>query len=470
MKKFKDYYVTIGLEIHVALNTVSKLFSSSAADFKINKFDLFDTGTPGVLPVLSDAAVEKAVAFGLAVKSKINKASTFERKHYFYPDLPIGYQITQQNNPIIIGGEVLIKNEDEKDVIIQIEHAHIECDAAKSIHDIYSEYTAIDISRCASPLLEIVSMPCMHSPTEAVEYAKTVHKLVTFMEISDGKMAEGSFRVDASISLSKDINKLGTRVEIKNISSFGFLEEALHYEIERQSELLDENGKIIMETRLFNENTLETMSMRKKETVDEYRYMPDNDIPPVILDSNFIENVKLKYHTNYFEIVQNLTKLLEKNNFNTKNVEQYLSNKDWLFVLNNESVQNEKLISLLLYFIPEVYTKLKTANILEEIEMNDIVKLSQTKYEAKELKEIMFNFLKDGKKDVIEKYFPILLDSNEVENIVLNAIKDFTSQIEQAKLGNEKMINFLMGKAMVNLKGKATATQIKEIIVKLISQ
>ena len=234
MKKYNDYYVTIGLEVHVALKTSTKLFSRSENTFNTNLFSLFDCGTPGVLPVLADKPVEMAVAFAIACSALPQKYSEFERKHYFYPDLPLGYQITQQNKPIMIGGLIPIEiNGEIKN--IQIEHAHLECDAAKSIHSIYEDYTAIDIARAASPLLEIVSTPCMHSPEEAKEYAKTIHSLAMYLEITDGKMEEGSFRVDASISLNKEIGKLGTRVEIKNISSFNFLECALEYEIKRQN-------------------------------------------------------------------------------------------------------------------------------------------------------------------------------------------------------------------------------------------
>jgi len=228
MKKYGEFYVTIGLGIHVALQTKQKLFSATENAFEVKDFSLLDIGMPGVLPVLSREPVEMASAFALAVGASLERYSEFERKHYFYPDLPLGYQITQQHKPILIGGLVPIKLDGEEK-LIEIEHAHLECDAAKSIHDLYHEYTAIDISRCASPLLEIVSTPCMHSPEEAKEYAKAVHSLVTFLGICDGKMEEGSFRVDASISLCKEVGKLGTRVEIKNISSFGFLQTALEY-------------------------------------------------------------------------------------------------------------------------------------------------------------------------------------------------------------------------------------------------
>lgn len=215
-----------------------------------------------MLPVLSEKPVEMALKFAVAVNAEIPPVSYFERKHYFYPDLALGYQITQQHRPIMIGGIVPIELDGRK-INVQIEHAHLECDAAKSLHDRFAEYTAIDLSRGSSPLLEIVSTPCLHSPREAKLYAQTVCEMVKYLGICDGKLEEGSFRVDASISLSKT-DVLGTRVEIKNISSFGFLQAALEYEIERQTEVLEAGQLIDMETRLFDESTTTTHSMRKE--------------------------------------------------------------------------------------------------------------------------------------------------------------------------------------------------------------
>ena len=285
-----EYKVTIGLEVHVALKTDSKLFSRSACDFDAQEFSYFDAGIPGMLPVLSAKPVEMALKFAVAVNAEIPPVSYFERKHYFYPDLALGYQITQQHRPIMIGGIVPIELDGRK-INVQIEHAHLECDAAKSLHDRFTDYTAIDLSRGSSPLLEIVSTPCLHSPREAKLYAQTICEMVKYLGICDGKLEEGSFRVDASISLSKT-DVLGTRVEIKNISSFGFLQAALEYEIERQTEVLDSGQLIDMETRLFDESTTTTHSMRKKETVHEYRYMPDPDIPAIVLDQDMLKAIR----------------------------------------------------------------------------------------------------------------------------------------------------------------------------------
>jgi aspartyl-tRNA(Asn)/glutamyl-tRNA(Gln) amidotransferase subunit B len=368
MKKYGKYYVTIGLEIHVALQTQSKLFSRSANSFDSSMFALLDAGVPGILPILSDMPVKMAVAFALSTKATVAKYSEFERKHYFYPDLPLGYQITQQNKPIMIGGVVPIKTQ-YGERLIQIEHAHLECDAAKSLHDIYNEYTAIDLSRCASPLLEIVSTPCMHSPEEAKEYAKTVHALALFLGICDGKMEEGSFRVDASISLHTEEGKLGTRVENKNISSFSFLETALNYEIERQSEILDNGGQVVMETRLFDEVSMTTKSMRTKETVDEYRFMPDPDIPPLVIDENFIEQVKKEFLVDYFELRESLKIVLNTYQLDSEDVflATILSSpykEKWYDIALGKHAHSEKLLRLLGYWLPEVIAKITSDKLL----------------------------------------------------------------------------------------------------------
>jgi aspartyl-tRNA(Asn)/glutamyl-tRNA(Gln) amidotransferase subunit B len=466
MKKYGEFYITIGLEIHIALQTKYKLFSGSDNNFEINDFSLFDAGIPGILPVISREPVEMASAFALSVDASLEKYSEFERKHYFYPDLPLGYQITQQHKPILIGGQVPISiNGINK--LIQIEHAHLECDAAKSIHDMYSEYTAIDISRCASPLLEIVSTPCMHSPEEAKEYAKAVHGLVMFLGICDGKMEEGSFRVDASISINREIGKLGTRVEVKNISSFGFLQSALEYEIERQSEIVLNNGSIVMETRLYDEVTNSTKSMRKKETVDEYRYMPDPDILPLILDDELIDNVKSKYIFSYFQMKSSIINefkrfnieldegLLQQLIFSQKNI--------WVEVLKDKEKITEKLLRLLAFWIPEIISKNEST---KKISLTEIFTLEKSALQAKEIKETLTIWLQSNKD--LKDCMPSFIDVIEVEKLVKSILEKYPEQIIKYKSGELKILQFLIGKVMSETKGKAPAALIKEIVEKLI--
>ena len=467
MKKYGDFYVTIGLEIHVALQTKKKLFSSTENTFEVQDFSLFDIGMPGILPVLSREPVEMASAFALAVGASLERYSEFERKHYFYPDLPLGYQITQQHKPILIGGLVPIKL-DGQDILIEIEHAHLECDASKSIHDKYHEYTAIDISRCASPLLEIVSTPCMHSPEEAKEYAKVVHALVTFLEICDGKMEEGSFRVDASISLCKEVGKLGTRVEIKNISSFGFLQTAMEYEIARQTEIIESGGKIIMETRLFDETTSSTKSMREKETVDEYRYMQDPDILPLYLEDELIEHVKKTYFINYFKVKEELQLLFKEKSIDIEDsllIQLLKTQKEICKELLQKNEVTEKLLRLLAFWLPEVLAKV---NPLRKYTLSDLLILEKSPLQAKETKETLSQWLVSDK--ILEDCMPKFMDNAEVEDTIKTIVTKYPEQIEKYKSGEMKILQFLVGKVMSELKGKVPAVLVKETVEKLIKQ
>ena len=280
----KEFESTIGLEIHVQLNTRSKIFSAAATEFGAEpntQACAVDLGLPGVLPVLNERAVEMAIMFGLAVNAKIKNNSVFARKNYFYPDLPKGYQISQYEIPIVLGGSVEIETEEVKK-IIRITRAHLEEDAGKSIHDLFPDESAIDLNRAGTPLIEIVSEPDMVSAKEAVSYLKTIHSLVRYLEISDGNMQEGSFRCDANISLKeKGSTELGTRTEIKNLNSFKFVEQAINYEIRRQGKLLLNNKKVVQETRLYDPQKNETRPMRSKEEANDYRYFPDPDLLPV---------------------------------------------------------------------------------------------------------------------------------------------------------------------------------------------
>lgn len=460
-----EYKVTIGLEIHVALKTDSKLFSRSACDFDAQEFSYFDAGIPGMLPVLSEKPVEMALKFAVAVDADIPPVSYFERKHYFYPDLALGYQITQQHRPIMIGGIVPIELDGRK-INVQIEHAHLECDAAKSLHDRFAEYTAIDLSRGSSPLLEIVSTPCMHSPREAKLYAQTVCEMVKYLGICDGKLEEGSFRVDASISLSKT-DVLGTRVEIKNISSFGFLQAALDYEIERQTELLDAGKLIDMETRLFDESTTTTQSMRKKETVHEYRYMPDPDIPAIVLDQDMLKSIRDDKHIYYFTVRQQFVEFFEKFAVKIDSVAALMEGEYrdvWLAMLDDESMQSERFIRMLAFWLPEACARIEGE--YRSINMDTIKFLVGSKLEAKEVKETVIRWATSDKE--IKDCLPELMSDHDLNIIVLETFAEFAQQVEQYKSGQEKVLQFIIGKIMAKTKGKAPATLVRERATELI--
>ena len=287
------YEAVIGLEVHVQLSTVSKIFSGSSTAFGAEpntQASLVDLGMPGVLPVPNARAFEMAVKFGLAIDAEIGKESVFDRKNYFYPDLPKGYQISQFEKPIIGPGRVAITLDDGTIKTINVTRAHLEEDAGKSVHDAFDGMTGVDLNRAGTPLLEIVSEPELRSAKEAVAYLKVIHSIIRYLDISDGNMAQGSMRCDCNVSIRPQGSEvLGTRTEIKNVNSFRFVEKAINTEIHRQIEILEDGGRVIQETRLYDPDKDETRSMRSKEEANDYRYFPDPDLLPVMIDDSFIE-------------------------------------------------------------------------------------------------------------------------------------------------------------------------------------
>ena len=286
----------IGLEIHAQLATRSKIFSGSATAYGAlpnTQANLVDLGYPGVLPVLNGEAVRMAVCLGLAIGARIAPRSVFARKNYFYPDLPKGYQISQYELPIVAEGMLEIVLDDGVRKRIGITRAHLEEDAGKSLHEGLPGLTGIDLNRAGTPLIEIVSEPDMRSAREAIAYMKKVHTLVRYLGICDGNMQEGSFRCDANVSVRRrGAEQFGTRAEIKNLNSFRFVEKAINFEVERQIELIESGGKVVQETRLYDPDKGETRSMRSKEAANDYRYFPDPDLLPVLLEPAFIEAVR----------------------------------------------------------------------------------------------------------------------------------------------------------------------------------
>jgi len=289
-----SWEIVIGLETHAQLSTASKMFSGGSTAFGAppnTQANPVDIALPGVLPVANRGAVERAIRFGLAVGGEkvINRRSVFARKNYFYPDLPKGYQISQYELPIVKGGEIRITSPTRGDIKIRLTRAHLEEDAGKSLHEAFPDMTGIDLNRAGVPLLEIVSEPDLRSAEEAVAYAKTLHALVRWIDICDGNMQEGSFRCDANVSVRRPGGPLGTRSEIKNLNSFRFLERAIEFEAKRQIEILEDGGKIVQETRLYDPERDETRSMRTKEEAHDYRYFPDPDLLPLEVSEEWLE-------------------------------------------------------------------------------------------------------------------------------------------------------------------------------------
>jgi aspartyl-tRNA(Asn)/glutamyl-tRNA(Gln) amidotransferase subunit B len=291
-----QWETVIGLEVHLQLATQSKIFSGSSTTFGAapnTQASAVDLAMPGMLPVLNELAVRYAVKFGLGIGAEIGVRSVFDRKNYFYPDLPKGYQISQFEAPIVGRGTFEILMEDGSAREIGITRAHLEEDAGKSLHEDFHGQTGIDLNRAGTPLLEIVSEPDIRNAAEAVAYLKTLHSLVTYLGISDGNMAEGSMRCDVNISLRRAGSEtLGTRAEIKNVNSFRFVEKAIRYEVNRQADILEDGGKVVQETRLYDADKDETRSMRSKEVANDYRYFPEPDLLPIVIDDAYIETIR----------------------------------------------------------------------------------------------------------------------------------------------------------------------------------
>ncbi|HJO12599.1 MAG TPA: Asp-tRNA(Asn)/Glu-tRNA(Gln) amidotransferase subunit GatB, partial [Gammaproteobacteria bacterium] len=291
-----QWETVIGLEVHVQLSTQSKLFSGSSIQFGAEpntQANIFDLALPGTLPVLNEEALKMAVRFGLAIGAEIGMRSVFDRKNYFYPDLPKGYQVSQLDFPTVGKGSLSIELEDGTEKTIGVTRAHMEEDAGKSLHEDFQGASGIDLNRAGTPLLEIVSEPDLRSAEEAVAYLKKLHSIIRYLDISDGNMAQGSMRCDANVSIRPaGESELGTRTETKNINSFKFVEKAINHEVQRQQEVLEDGGRIVQETRLYDSDRDETRSMRSKEVANDYRYFPEPDLLPVVIDESFVNAIR----------------------------------------------------------------------------------------------------------------------------------------------------------------------------------
>ncbi len=465
----------IGLEIHVQLKTQSKIFSAASTDFGADQNTqacAIDLGMPGVLPVLNEQAVKMAIKFGLAIGANISDNSIFARKNYFYPDLPKGYQISQYETPIVEGGSIDIMV-DKNIKTINITRAHLEEDAGKSIHDIYSKETAIDLNRAGTPLIEIVSEPEMKNAIEAVQYLKNIHSLVRYLDISDGNMQEGSFRCDANISLMKrGSDVLGTRAEIKNINSFKFVENAINYEIQRQSEILDQDKQVVQETRLYDPTKNETRPMRSKEEANDYRYFPDPDLLPVAITPDLINSiksdmpelpsVKRKRFKDQYSLNDYDTQILTSNRELSEYFENVISNTK----LNPKSAAN--------WIITEVLALANKSNIsvqdypvsydnLQALLLNvhdDIISNKQ----AKNVFERMWNNGENAQ-DIIDKEgLKQISNTDELNKIVDNIIKNNYKSVEEYQNGKDKLLGFFVGQVMKETQGKGNPKLINQIL------
>ena len=464
----------IGLEIHSQLRTKSKIFSGASTSFgaKPNtQACAVDLGYPGVLPVLNKEAVNMALSFGLAVNAKINQHSIFARKNYFYPDLPKGYQISQFELPIVGQGEIEIPLDDGQNKMVGITRAHLEEDAGKSIHDLYDDFTAIDLNRAGTPLLEIVSEPDMRSAKEAVAYAKKIHALVQYIGICDGNMQEGSFRCDANVSIRKKGDELGTRAELKNINSFKFLEKAINLEVERQIDILEDRGSIVQETRLYDSDKNETRSMRSKEEANDYRYFPDPDLLPVVIDDELLVQIKnslpelptekkirfiddfglSEYDAENLTAQKNIADYFES--MITKGADIKLS-ANWVMGDLSASLNKNQI---------EIQDSPISAIELYEL----ITKISDNTISGKIAKDV-FKSMWEGKgsvEEIIESQgLKQMTDVGALEGIIDEVVNNNTIQVQQFKDGNSKLLGFFVGQVMKATNGKANPKQVNKIL------
>ncbi|KND58508.1 Aspartyl-tRNA(Asn) amidotransferase subunit B Glutamyl-tRNA(Gln) amidotransferase subunit B [Candidatus Paraburkholderia schumanniana] len=488
-----QWEVVIGLETHAQLSTVSKIFSGAPTQFGASpnsQASPVDLALPGVLPVMNRGAVERAIRFGLAIGAHIAPRSIFARKNYFYPDLPKGYQISQYEIPVVQGGQITIQvpanekaGKEAYSKTVNLTRAHLEEDAGKSLHEDFAGMTGIDLNRAGTPLLEIVTEPEMRSAAEAVAYAKALHGLVVWLGICDGNMQEGSFRCDANVSVRPVRQKeFGTRAEIKNLNSFRFLEEAIQYEVRRQIELIEDGGTVVQETRLYDPDKRETRSMRSKEDAHDYRYFPDPDLMPLVIESAWIDRVKgempelpadmqnrfvdtygltpydagvltsSKAMASYFEA------LVQQAGGGQAKIAANLMMGDVSAQLNRESLDIDQSP------VSAAQLALILRRIADGTISNKIAKdIFQAIWEEKATDE--------GAADrIIEaKGLKQISDTGALEAIIDEVLAANQKSVDEFRAGKEKAFNALIGQAMKATKGKANPQQVNELLKKKLS-
>jgi len=470
-----NWEMVIGLEVHAQLKTSSKLFSSSPNQFGSEpneNVNFIDSGMPGMLPVLNFACIEKAIKTGFALNFTINKYSVFERKNYFYPDLPQGYQISQFEFPILTEGFINVDN-GQNQKKIRIERAHLEQDAGKSIHDIDPKYSFIDLNRVGTPLLEIVSYPDLTSADEVVNYMSSLRQILMYIDVCDGNMQEGSLRADVNLSIRKPGGDLGTRCEIKNLNSFKFIRQAIEFEFQRQIGVLESGGQIEQNTMLFDTNTGETRAMRSKEFSHDYRYFPDPDLLPVNITQEQIDNIqptlgelpnqKLDRYISELKIEKDISKIIISEKENTEVFEQ---------MVNDTEVPPKLIASWLVgdifAFVKE--NNLDVSSLMEKTKVIvELLKLvSDDVISNKVGKEILPKILKgEGSPSEIVKKMGLeqVSDSSELEKIINEALKDEEDNIAKFQGGSDRVLGYFVGKCLKATKGKGNPKLINKLLL-----
>lgn len=472
-KKF-EWEVVIGLEVHCQIKTNSKLFSRSSTEFgaEQNKHvSFFDCAMPGQLPVLNGYAVEQAIKTGLGLNAEFNMVSVFDRKNYFYADLPQGYQITQFFKPIIKNGWLNIKLENGEEKKVRIHEAHLEQDAGKSIHDQNPIYTMIDLNRAGTTLLEIVSEPDMRSPQEAMEYVRELRTLVRALDTCDGNMDEGSMRCDANVSVMKiDEKEYGTRCEIKNVNSIKNIGDAIEYEAKRQIEILENGGHIDQETRKYDALTSTTKTMRSKEDAIDYRYFPDPDLAPLYITQEMIDSIK-----------SNLPELPEAKKL--RYISEYKLSEYDASILTSESTISEYFEKLATKHSPKLAANWLTSELFGRLKkramdlknspvkvnnMSELLTLIENNtISGKIAKDILDLMLETGKSALVlveEKGLKQNTNVEEINKIIDKVITDNKKQVEEYRNGNERIFGFFVGQVMKLSNGKVNPQMANELL------
>ena len=470
-----EWETVVGLEVHVQLSTESKLFSGASTQFGAEpntQANIYDLALPGVLPVLNRDALKHAVKFGLAINASINNTSIFDRKNYFYPDLPKGYQISQLDFPTVGKGSLTITLEDGEEKIIGVTRAHMEEDAGKSLHENFHGMSGIDLNRAGTPLLEIVSEPDLRSAREAVTYLKKLHSIIRYLDISDAIMAQGSMRCDANVSIRPmGETEFGTRTEIKNINSFRFVEKAINYEVQRQQDIIQDGGRIVQETRLYDAHRDETRTMRSKEVANDYRYFPEPDLLPIVIDQAFVNSIRATLP----ELPDaKKTRFAKEFGLNDYDASVLTNNRDMAdyFECVAKSSGDAKLAAN--WVAGELQALLKKNNweIKESPIQADrlatlIARIKDNTISGKIAKAVFEAMIEDSSNvdDIIEeKGLKQVTDIGEIAKLVNEVIANNPEQVEQFREGKEQVLSYLVGQAMKLSRGKANPGQVNQIL------
>jgi aspartyl-tRNA(Asn)/glutamyl-tRNA(Gln) amidotransferase subunit B len=476
-----EWQTDIGLEIHIQLATKSKIFSGASTQYGAEpnaQACIIDLALPGVLPVLNRETVKMAAKFGLAVDAQVNQKSVFSRKNYFYPDLPKGYQISQDDQPIIGKGSIEVhwqdKNGNDQSKEIGITRAHLEEDAGKSMHDILPGKTGIDLNRASTPLLEIVSEPDMKNAQEAVAYLKTMHSLVRYLEICDGNMQEGSFRCDANVSV-RPIGQetLGTRAELKNINSFKFVEKAINIEIERQIDVIENGGEVVQETRLYDSVKDETRSMRSKEEAHDYRYFPEPDLLPAIISAEEIEEIRSHMPELPWVKCQRLQDEHKLSAYDARLLTADKAMADYFDALLASDANVPAKIAAnwlagdILAKLNEDHLSIKQCPIGPKRLGGLLIRISDNTISNNIAKKVflhMWSSEQDADSIIDEQGLKQITDEGELQKLIQTIIDENPNQVEQYRGGKDKLFGFFVGKAMKATQGKANPATINKLL------